>query len=191
LYKGSIWREIIRRSGRVYGQNGLCPPLLPDNRPQAKQKEVLGDQAGDYKRIYVDLTNQRLYAFEGNNLFMNVPVSTGKWNYTPTGEFRIWIWLRYTRMTGGAGAGYYDLPNVPYTMYFYSSSIPKSSGYSLHGAYWHNNFGHPMSHGCVNMRIPDAEKLFYWTNSNVGSLIYSTADNPGTFIKVYGTTPKE
>lgn len=42
----------------------------------------------------------------------------------------------------------YDLPNVPYTMYFYQ-------GYGLHGTYWHNNFGTPMSHGCVNMPTPE------------------------------------
>ena len=56
--------------------------------------------------------------------------------------------------TDMAGPGYY-LPDVPYTMYFYR-------GYGLHGTYWHNNFGTPMSHGCVNMRTPDARWLFYW-----------------------------
>lgn len=152
---------------------------------------ILGDQSGDYKHIYVDLTNQRLYAFEGNNIIMNVPVSTGKWFPTPTGNYRIWIWLRYTRMTGGSGASYYNLPNVPYTMYFYNNVVPKSSGFSLHGAYWHNNFGHPMSHGCVNMRIPDAEKLYYWTNSNAGNVSYPLGQNAGTLITIYGITPNE
>ena len=54
-----------------------------------------------------------------------------------------------TRMTGPD----YDLPGVPYTMYFYQ-------GYALHGTYWHSNFGQPMSHGCVNMRTSDAEWLY-------------------------------
>lgn len=165
-------------------------PSLPEKPYLSKNTKVLGDQTGDYKRIYVDLTNQRLYAFEGNNIIMNVPVSTGKWNPTPTGNFRIWIWLRYTRMTGGQGADYYDLPNVPYTMYFSNNQTPKAWGYSLHGAYWHNNFGHPMSHGCVNMRIADAQTLFYWTNPNATSVSYPTAENPGTLITIYGTTPK-
>lgn len=169
-------------------------PSLPEKFASSKSLQtasVLGDQTGDYKHIYVDLTNQRLYAFEGNNIIMNVPVSTGKWNLTPPGDFRIWIWLRYTRMTGGSGAGYYNLPNVPYTMYFYNNNVSKASGFSLHGAYWHNNFGHPMSHGCVNMRIPDAEKLFYWSNPNAGNVSYPTAAIPGTLITIYGTTPKE
>ena len=50
-----------------------------------------------------------------------------------------------------------DLPNVPYTMYFYK-------GYGIHGTYWHHNFGHPMSHGCVNMRTSDAAWLFNWAS---------------------------
>jgi len=152
---------------------------------------VLGDQTGDFKRIYVDLTNQKLYAFEGNTMVMNVPVSTGKWSPTPTGEFRIWIWLKSTRMSGGSGSGYYNLPNVPYTMYFYNTAVPKSRGYGLHGAYWHNNFGHPMSHGCVNMKTEDAKKLYEWTNSNAGGVSYANASTPGTLITIYGTTPNE
>lgn len=173
--------------------HGVTAPKLSDKQVLAQNptQNVLGIQSADSKRIYVDLTKQRLYAFDGNTIFMNVPVSTGKWNPTPPGTFRIWIWLRYTRMTGGSGADYYDLPNVPYTMYFYNSAISKTSGYSLHGAYWHNNFGHPMSHGCVNMRTEDAQKLFYWTNPNAGLVSYSTTTNPGTLITIYGTTPRE
>jgi len=168
-------------------------PDLPENidSKPSQATSVLGDQTGDFKRIYVDLTNQRLYAFEGNNIVMNVPVSTGKWYPTPTGEFRIWIWLRYTRMAGGQGSGYYNLPNVPYTMYFFNNAIPKTRGYALHGAYWHDNFGHPMSHGCVNMRITDAEKLYYWTNPNAGNVSYPTNYIQGTLITIYGKTPNE
>ena len=55
-----------------------------------------------------------------------------------------------------SGPDYY-LPQVPYTMYFYK-------GYAIHGTYWHNNFGHPMSHGCVNMRTDDAAWLFNWAS---------------------------
>lgn len=178
--------------GIFMGQLVYAPDLPEQSIPKPQlATSVLGDQAGDYKHIYVDLTNQRLYAFEGNSMIMNVPVSTGKWYPTPTGNFRIWIWLRYTRMTGGQGAGYYNLPNVPYTMYFFNKAIPKTRGFALHGAYWHNNFGHPMSHGCVNMRIVDAEKLFYWTNPNAVNVNYPNSQNPGTLITIYGITPRE
>ncbi len=100
--------------------------------------------------IDVDLSQQRVYAYAGDGIVNSFLVSTGTWQYpTVTGKFKIWIKLRYTDM---AGPGYY-LPDVPYTMYFYK-------GYGLHGTYWHNNFGTPMSHGCVNLSIPDAAWLY-------------------------------
>lgn len=143
---------------------------------------VLGDMtANTNKRLYVDLTQQKILAFEGDRLVYDFPVSTGKWYLTPTGEFRIWTWLRYTRMQGGSKANgtYYNLPNVPYTMYFANSKVPKWRGYGIHGAYWHNNFGQPMSHGCVNMREADVAKIYEWT--------YKDTSIP---LIIYGTTPK-
>jgi hypothetical protein len=158
-----------------------------------QKKFVLGDSTAE-KKIYVDLTNQMLYANEGDKTVYSFPVSTGKWGRTPTGTFKIWIKLRYTRMRGGNAAlgTYYDLPNVPYTMFYYNADVPKSSGFSIHGAYWHNNFGHPMSHGCVNMKTEDAEVIYNWANPPTeGNVTYTSADNPGTEVVVYGTTPKE
>lgn len=100
--------------------------------------------------IDVDLTQQRVYAYAGDTIVNSFLVSTGTWDHpTVTGKYKIWIKLRYTDM---AGPGYY-LPDVPYTMYFYG-------GYGLHGTYWHSNFGTPMSHGCVNLSIPDAAWLY-------------------------------
>lgn len=109
--------------------------------------------------IDVDLSAQRLVAYEGSRAVFSAVVSTGL-PRTPTvqGRFRIYVKLRSTTM---AGPGY-RLPGVPYTMYFYK-------GYGLHGTYWHNNFGHPMSHGCVNLRTSDAQWLFNW--ASVGTLV--------------------
>jgi len=156
-------------------------------------QNVLGEATNDNKHIYVDLTNQRLTAYDGSTKVFDFPVSTGKWGPTPTGDFHIWIWLKYTRMSGGTGNDYYNLPNVPYTMFFYNSDVSKGRGYSLHGAYWHNNFGHPMSHGCVNMRIEDAGKIFTWSNPGAISqnTTYPTEENPGTLITIYGSPPEE
>jgi hypothetical protein len=164
---------------------------LSDEIAMNSSKTVLGASTGGDKHIYVDLSTQHLYAYQGNQLVYNFLVSTGKWHPTPTGDFRIWIWLRYTRMKGGdqSKGTYYDLPNVPYTMYFYNASVPKSDGYSLHGAYWHNNFGHPMSHGCVNLAPADAAKIFYWTNPLAGSVSYPNANLEGTLITIYGQAP--
>jgi lipoprotein-anchoring transpeptidase ErfK/SrfK len=173
--------------GEFNGKIVKAPEINDDLAKADVNKNVLGTATPDNKHIFVDLTSQRLYAYEGNTKVYDFPVSTGKWHPTPTGDFRIWIWLRYTRMTGGNAAlgTYYNLPNVPYTMYFSNSQVPASSGYSIHGAYWHNNFGHPMSHGCVNMKPEDAAKIFYWTDP-------SGVPHPagtGTLVTIYGAPP--
>jgi len=154
---------------------------------------VLGNSTSD-KRIEIDLTNQRLYAYEGDTKIYDFLVSTGKWGRTPTGTFEIWIKLRYTTMSGGNKdwGTYYYLPNVPYTMFFYNAQIPKWRGYGIHGTYWHSNFGHPMSHGCINMKTEEVEQLYYWANPpSIKNTTYSTADNPGTKIIIYGEAPNE
>ena len=114
---------------------------------------------GGERWIDVDLSDQMTYAYEGDQVVASFLVSTGTWLHpTVTGQFHIYVKYVYADM---AGPGYY-LPNVPYVMYFYS-------GYGLHGTYWHSNFGTPMSHGCINLTIPDAEWLFYW--ADVGTLV--------------------
>lgn len=154
--------------------------------------KVLAATTSGEKHIFVDLSTQTLKAYEGENLIYSFPVSTGKWHPTPTGDFRIWVKLRYAHMEGGEGADYYNLYNVPYTMFFYSDQVPKSMGFSLHGAYWHNNFGHPMSHGCVNIRPEDAAKLYDWASpATTGSTTYATVDDPGTLVTIYGTPPAQ
>jgi lipoprotein-anchoring transpeptidase ErfK/SrfK len=162
------------------------PPSLAYN------KNVLGVST-ENKRIEVDLTNQKLYAFEGTNKIFEFPVSTGLWGKTPTGEFRVWIKLRYTRMVGGNQAlgTYYNLPNVPYTMFFYNDEIPKSRGYGIHGTYWHNNFGHPMSHGCVNVKTENMALLYDWAGPDTSGKpsTLATPENPGTRIIIYGVAP--
>lgn len=154
---------------------------------------VLGESTGGEKHIYVDLSTQKLYAKEGDETVYEFPVSTGLWGRTPTGDFKIWIKLKYTRMSGGNPSlgTYYDLPNVPYTMFYANSEVPKSMGYSIHGAYWHNNFGHPMSHGCINMRPEDAQTLFYWAEPPIGdvSTLYVSEDDKSTPVTVYGVAP--
>lgn len=126
---------------------------------QIAQPVVPNDVPEEQRWIDIDLSEQRLYAFEGQEIIRSFIVSTGKpQTPTPVGLFSVWIKLRYDDMSG---PGYY-LPDVPYTMYFYS-------GYGIHGTYWHDNFGTPMSHGCVNMVTEEAGWLFNW--SHVGILV--------------------
>lgn len=147
----------------------------------------------DNKRIEVDLATQRLYAFEGDKKVYEFIISSGKWNRTPTGTFRIWVKLRYTKMEGGSKAlhTYYYLPNVPYVMFFANDEVPAWKGFGIHGTYWHNNFGRPMSHGCINMRTEDAEKIYYWANPVLGDKpsVKATEENPGTPVIIYGVSP--
>lgn len=172
----------------VFNKRSIIPPLIS---LQEEQKPVLGtsDPAAK-KHIFVDLSQQKLYAYEDDRLFMETSISSGKWFPTPTGEFDIWVKLRATRMSGGVGDDYYDLPNVPYVLFFYNKDVSQATGFSLHGAYWHNNFGHPMSHGCVNMRQTDAEKLYHWANPvTTGPTTYADRENKGTKVTIYGEAP--
>lgn len=111
----------------------------------------------DEKWIDVNLSTQTLNAYEGNNLMYTTLVSSGTDDHpTVTGMFR--VWLRFESQTmDGALLGYdYYLENVPYVMYFFED-------YALHGAFWHNNFGYQMSHGCVNLSPSDAGWLYSWS----------------------------
>ena len=163
----------VSTAPQSYASAGFDTDVLGTTTPEAQEK----------KWIEVDISKQHLYAHEGDKVVFDFPVSTGKWAPTPEGEFRIWIKLRYHRMIGGSLdlGTFYDLPNVPYVMYFYQ-------GYGLHGAYWHNNFGQPMSHGCVNISIPDSRKVFEWAGPVMepdATQAKPTAENPGTRVVVH------
>lgn len=111
------------------------------------------------KWIDVNLSSQSLVAYEGNTPVYWVTVSTGlPGTPTVTGQYHIYVKYVSQLMYG---PGYY-LPDVPYVMYFYL-------GYGIHGTYWHNNFGHPMSHGCVNTPTSDAKWLYEW--APIGTLV--------------------
>ncbi len=110
--------------------------------------------------IEVDLSEQMVYTYKGDTFLKSFLVSTGTNTYpTITGAFKIYAKYPSYLMVGD---GYY-LPNVPYSMFFYK-------GYSLHGTYWHNNFGTPMSHGCINMKTSDAKWVY--ENTPIGTYVY-------------------
>ena len=96
------------------------------------------------------LSTQTAYAYENGVLRRSAIMSSGlPATPTVTGNFKITRKLPSRHMIGPD----YNLPGVPWVSYFYA-------GYAIHGTYWHNNFGTPMSHGCVNMTTADA-KWFY------------------------------
>lgn len=186
----SMKLNIEKNATGIFCNKKVIAPEI-DQSIGTSKPTVLGTESGSgEKHIYINLATQTLSAYQGNKLFIQTLISTGRWGRTPTGEFRIWVKLRSTRMSGGSGDDYYNLPNVPYVMFFGNNNIPASVGFSLHGTYWHNNFGHTMSHGCVNMKTTDVAKLYDWADPPTNGLV-TQADNTnqGTKITIYGETP--
>jgi len=151
----------ITQANNIYNPNHILAGqtlIIPGAGP-ALDYQVIGSPAapsaprGVGKEVLVDLSDSRVYAYENGILLRNVLVSTGL-PATPTVQGDYAVQRKYVAQTM-VGPGYY-LPDVPYVMYFYE-------GYALHGTYWHNNFGQPMSHGCVNMPTPEAEWFYNWT----------------------------
>lgn len=173
---------------------------------QSIAPEVYDETTGhdETKSIIVDLSEQKLYAYQSGVLYMSSKVSTGL-SDTPTTPNEYYIFYktpsRYMQgptdrkgliksysanlvnstttststrnylinskayATDMSVKDYYDLPGVPYTMYF------DSDGSAIHGAYWHNDFGRHHSHGCVNMSVKDSEKLYLWANAGTSVII--------------------
>jgi hypothetical protein len=117
--------------------------------------------------VAVDLWQQVLTVYENDHLIFATLISSGRPNNTTRkGIYNIWIRLITDDMNGNMGGpDSYSLPYVPFVMYF-DRSI------SLHGAYWHNNFGYAQSHGCVNMSLTDSHWLFNWTESAPTATVY-------------------
>jgi lipoprotein-anchoring transpeptidase ErfK/SrfK len=126
------------------------------------QAEMLAlRQSGD-RWIEINTTTQRLIAWEGNTPVYAVIVSTGMPGHrTPPGRFAIQSMHWTARMRGDD----YDVPDVPFVMYYYGS-------YGIHGAYWHDNFGTPVSHGCTNVAVDHAEWLFHWADVGVPVVVH-------------------
>jgi hypothetical protein len=123
---------------------------------------IKGEVATTTKRIVIKLSEEKLYAYDGDVLFMQEPISTGL-NLTPTsiGNFRVYAMTPSRYMQGpivGVSDQAYDLPGVPWDLYF------TTGGEVIHGAYWHNSFGRPWSHGCVNLSPENAKKLYLWAD---------------------------
>jgi hypothetical protein len=114
------------------------------------------------KYIIVDKSDQALYAYDGDELFMQQIISTGiELTPTPRGTFTIFKKTPSRYMQGplpGISSKYYDLPGVPWNLYF------TQQGAVIHGAYWHDKFGRKWSNGCVNVDPKQAEKLYKWTD---------------------------
>ncbi|RKH66847.1 L,D-transpeptidase family protein [Corallococcus aberystwythensis] len=131
----------------------------------------------------VDLEAQTLIAYEGDRPVYATLISSGKpGTDTPEGLFRIWVKFAEADMTGTMGSASYRVATVPWTMFF-------EGDFALHTAYWHDRFGEPVSHGCINLAPKDARALYGWTTPEVPtgwSMVHAMPDDPGTWVRIRG-----
>lgn len=195
---GEPWYQItseLSKSEKYYAPARHLRPIPPE-----EYSPIATDIPADKKRIEVSLAEQKLRAFENDQVVLETKISSGIPNSrlapgelptaTPKGSFRIYAKQPAKHMgsiTGNPDAeeyGGFSLPGVPWTCFFASPG-----GYAFHGTYWHNNFGLQMSHGCVNMRNEDALWLFRWSTPAYDQKIESPADwerrGNGTSVTIY------
>jgi lipoprotein-anchoring transpeptidase ErfK/SrfK len=133
-------------------------PAAPAPQPAQPSAPAARAGTGGAKRILVNLSDQWLYAYEGEQLVFDAPVATGRDGMqTPTGTYAIYAKLKVQTMDGVTDGEAWVVPNVPDVMYF-------NGGVALHGTYWHNLFGTGArpSHGCVNLPLKSATWLYNW-----------------------------
>jgi lipoprotein-anchoring transpeptidase ErfK/SrfK len=160
--------QIYYRVKELYGTYGDIFWVAGEAlRPLAAEEFAPIHPEVEDKTVVVDVTHQTLSCFEGKDEIYFTRVSTGakfdaqgnpvdKWS-TPVGPHHIWRKMVSVHMSGGTTGGGYDLPGIGWTSLF------SGNGVAIHSTFWHNNFGVPMSHGCVNARPQDAAFVFRWT----------------------------
>ncbi len=157
---GRVWYKLLDdKWNRMYYAPGEHLRLIPDGELSPCSSDVPNAQ----KKIQVRLDEQLVLGYENGQPVFATRASTGAMfssgTYTtPAGSFMTYH-KRPTRhmANGDITASGFDLPGVPWVMYF------TEAGLSLHGTYWHNDFGHPKSHGCINLSVEAAKWLYRWT----------------------------
>src|SRR3984893_8544081 len=140
---------------------------------------------GDKRVVDVDLSSQHLVACKNGTQANDFAISSGTSTHaTNVGSYYIYRRVADEEMKSPEGPfapDFYDIKHVPWTQYF-------DGGEALHGAWWHNNFGHPMSHGCVNVQTPTAnaqwpaavpQAEYLWNFDNIGDPVVVRGGTPG------------
>lgn len=160
--------NVLYRINEKYGTYGdiLWGPAEAF-RPIAVEEMAPINPDVEEKRVVVDVTYQTLSCYEGKSEVFYTRISSGaKWDAwgnqvdvwaTPLGRFPIWRKLISLHMSGGTTGGGWDLPGVGWVSLFVGSGV------AIHSTFWHNNYGEPMSRGCVNARPEDSKWVFRWT----------------------------
>jgi hypothetical protein len=161
---GQVWYRINERFG--YGDIFYC--AAEAFRPLTEEDISPINPEAEEKKVVINLTNQTMACYEGQQEVYYCRISSGaKFNAagepveewaTPIGPHPIWRKVTSLHMSGGTTGGGYDLPGIGWTSLF------SGDGVAIHSTFWHNNYGVPMSHGCVNAQPADAQWVFRWTS---------------------------
>lgn len=191
------WREFVPLSGKVRRFAGVRMVEARDGRwlrsedlkTAAKPKDLPWYASRDRRWIYISLLSQTLVLWEGSRPVYATLISSGRDGMgdpkttlsTPQGNFRISEKHITTTMDSTAADKEFELRDVPWVQYF-------KGGYAIHAAYWHDDFGRPRSHGCINLAPIDARFVFHWTSPDVpehwhGTNAGDTFDK-GTIVQV-------
>jgi len=179
----SIWYEVYDSRLHVsYYVPAYDMRIVPDEELAPLSPHV----PGALKSIHVDLATQTVTAFEADTPVLVSRCSSGAGSTkTPLGDFRTYHKGPSVHMTneGDDEAGIYDLPGVPWVSFF------TGTGIAFHGTYWHNDYGRPRSHGCVNLPSVDAKFIYRWTDPSVPPGIdYLRLPGEGTSVRVTKST---
>jgi len=152
--------------------------------PDSEFEPISPDVPPEEKRIDISIFDQELTAYEGDKIVFQTKISSGALTpvkRTPVGEFRVGVKMPSKHMGNGqvtTDIMAYELVGVPWNCFF-----ELENGIATHGTFWHDNFGTPMSSGCINMRNHDANWLFRWTNPVCEPNVW-TANGTGTRVHV-------
>lgn len=160
---GNLWYRINERYGNP-GDLFWAPAAA--FRPVSSIEMLPINPETENKQIVIDVTDSRqtLACFEGNKEIFYCRISSGKIpNTTPLSAygspgFNIWRKLHSIQMAGGSNQAGWMIPGIGWATFFMGSGI------AIHATFWHNNFGEPSSHGCVNVAPEDAKWIFRWAN---------------------------
>ena len=178
----SIWYEIYDfylKESRYVAAHDMR--LIPNDELTTLSPEVPDEE----KHIVVDLSTQLVTAFEGENLVFSQRCSSGvRGTDTPKGNFTTYHKGASVHMTNEGDAveeeTVYSLPGVPWCSFF------TGAGNAFHGTWWHNDYGRPRSHGCVNLPSEAAKFLYRWTKPNVPPDVdYLHLPGQGTKVQVF------
>ena len=191
---GLPWYRVFDASGVYYVSSLHVRPI-----PHEELSPITPDVPLEEKRIDVNLTTQMVTALEYDKPVFEAKISSGA-NYprkpgqistvtpvSPPGDFHIFEKRPSVHMGNGnlvADVDDYELPGVSWVLYF------TEFGHAFHGTYWHDNFGTPMSHGCINMRTKEARWLFRWAlpphkTEDLATKYYFGRSSDGTAVRIF------